>query len=368
MNKDLIKLIKNLDEQQIEQFKNSYDKFIEVINKIKENIPQESLDVINKFLTDSVSCIADGFKFKLEFVIDTNIIFAEILAILKNPSLHNQPSFLQKFLGLPFLKIYSSPRIKEELFYTINKDLPEESNKNRAYALANSFLEKIEFIPQENLKAKRRAYELLAQRDITDAPFLEVAISLSAQGIITRDKDFKIQKDIDVYQLGESKRIAIIYSHGILSLYFLEKSLTKVLPDLINFFIILFQGFLEICREVYASIKLVFNYLAGKYANLPKWAQISIPVGLLVIPTLILIFSEKSREGLKSFLTNLKENLNMFIKCVNNDIRYNIEITKTLFMELLPYFKFSMDAIGYIYYSIYKLGKDIKTISNQTGI
>lgn len=128
MNKDLIKLIKNLDEQKIEQFKNSYDKFREVINKIKENIPQESLDVINKFLTDSVSCIADGFKFKLEFVIDTNIIFAEILAILKNPSLHNQPSFLQKFLGLPFLKIYSSPRIKEELFYTINKDLIDNGN------------------------------------------------------------------------------------------------------------------------------------------------------------------------------------------------------------------------------------------------
>jgi len=363
MDRNFKEIIKNFDKQNIDVFKDSYNNFRSLLSEIKKEFSPEILENLNEYFIYILNHIAEGFKFRLELVIDTNIIFAEIRAILKN-----NPSFLQKIIDFPFLKLFAPPKIKEELFNTINDDLPKELDRKKAISLANSFLEKIEILTQKKTAAWRKASLLLAEHDKNDVQFLALAISLNTHGIITKDKHFAKQKVINVWKLGECGRIASTISHGVFSLYLLDMSLNRIFPELAKFLILFLQSFLEFCYEIYISIKSVYNYFANKYSTLPKWLKIAIPIGIITIPSLILVFSEKKRRYLKNFFINLKDNLKKCLKCVYDDIKYNIDIIKYLIAELSPFLEFSIDGVGYLFYSAYLLFKHIKMLNDRTGI
>lgn len=125
MDRNFKENIRNFDEQNIESFKDSYDNFTNLLSRIREEISPEIFENLHKLFINILNHIAEGFKFRLEF--DTNIIFSEIRAIL-----NNNPSFLQKIIDFPFLKLFAPPKIKEELFYTINDDLPRDLDKKKA--------------------------------------------------------------------------------------------------------------------------------------------------------------------------------------------------------------------------------------------
>ena len=360
MNRKFEEIIENLDEQNIDLFKDSYNSLKNLISKIKEEISPEILESLKEFYINILNHIAEGFKFRLEFIIDTNIIFAEIRAILMG-----KPSFLLKVIDLPFFKLFAPLKIKEELYNTIINDLPSNLDKEKAFSLANSFINKIEILTQKKSDAWKKAYNLLAEYDKDDVEFLALAISLESHGIITRDKHFKKQKDINVWKLGESGKIASTVSHGALSLYILDIGFNRILLTLTKWIFLFFQSFLEFCHELYTSIKSTCYYFANKYSNLPKWLKIGIPIVVIAIPSLILIFSKKSRNNLKNFFLKLKDKLNISIRRVYNDLKYNFEIIKSLTINLYPFFEFSIDCLGYLLYSANQLFKQIKMLNDQ---
>lgn len=113
------------------------------------------------------------------------------------------------------------------------------------------------------------------------------------------------------------------------------------------------------------SIKSAYNYLVNKYSTLPKWLKIGIPIGIIAIPSLILVFSEKFRKNLKNYFINLKIKLNKTLRRIYDSIKYNIEITKDLITELLPFIEFSLDGLGYLFYSAYQFSKDLEYLENK---
>ena len=228
-DKNLKDILGNLDNQDVEVLKNSYNSFKDYLIEIKEGLSQEQIDNLNNFFMNILNHISEGFKFRLEFVVDTNIIFAEIRAILKG-----NPSFLRRIINFPFLKLFAPPKIREELFNVIDRDLFKDLDKNKAYSLAESFLIKINILNEKNVNAWNRAYSLLAEYDKDDVHFLALAISIGAHGIITKDKHFKKQDEIKVFPLGECGRTAITVSHSALSFYILDKSFDKVIPKIID--------------------------------------------------------------------------------------------------------------------------------------
>ena len=356
-------IIRELNERKLEQFKNLNDRFKLQLDKIKDELTPPILEQLNEFYLDMLNHLADGFKFRLKLVIDTNIIFSEIGAILVN-----KPSFLSNIIKLPFLKLFAPKKIREELFRTIDEDLPLDLDKDNAYSLANSFLEKISILDQESEEAWVKAHILLKQYDKDDIPFLALAISLNAHGIITKDKHFNRQEEISVWKLGVSGRVASTISKGVFSLYILDYSFNKILFTLARCIFIIFQGFLEFCHVLYSAIKAAFISMHEKYSNLPTWLQVGIPVITIAIPNLILIFSEKSRNKLKDFLISLKDNLRLFIKHLGDDLKFNIEVIKDLTIKLYPFFELVIEGMGYLFYSAVLLAKQIKSLEDRSVI
>jgi len=326
-------IIRKLNERELEQFKNLYDRFKLQLDKIRDGFAPPILEHLNEFYLDRLNHLAEGLKFRLKLVIDTNILFSEIRAILMG-----KPSFL------------------------LNLD------KENAYSLAYFFFEKISILDQENEEAWEKAYVLLEQHDKEDVHFLALAISLNAHGIITKDPHFKKQEEMSVWKLGVSGRVASTISRGVFSLYVLDYSFNKILFTLARCIFIIFQGFLEFCQELYSAIKAAFISMHEKYSNLPTWLQVGIPVIIITIPTLILIFSEKARNSLKDFVINLKDNLSLFIKHFRDDLKFNIEIIKNLTIKLYPFFELVIEGMGYLFYSAILLAKQIKALEDRSVI
>ena len=356
-------IIRELNERDLEQFKNSYNRFKLQLDKIKDGFAPPILEHLNDFYLDLLNHLAEGLKFRLKLVIDTNIIFSEIRAVLMG-----KPSFLSNIINIPFLELFAPKKIREELFKTIEEDLPPNLDKENAYSLAYSFFEKISILDQENEEAWEKAHILLKQYDKDDIPFLALAISLDAHGIITKDKHFNRQEDMIVWKLGISGKVASTISRGVFSLYILDYSLNNILFTLARCIFIIFQGFLEFCHELYSTIKAAFISMQEKYSNLPIWLQVSIPVIAITIPTLILIFSEKARNSLKDFVINLKDNLSLFIKHFRDDLKFNIEVIKNLTIKLYLFFELVIEGMGYLFYSAILLAKQIKALEDRSVI
>lgn len=350
MNKDILDFLNKLKSSDLEIFKNRYDKFKELLEEIKNFLDPRLYEELNEFYLQILEHITEKISFSIHFIVDTNILFAEILVILKG-----YPSFLYKVLKFPFLKLNAPPRIIDELYKTIEEHLPGESDKQKAFTLAKSFLSKINILDTQKLEDWDKAYRLLAKYDEDDVHFLALGISLNVQGIITRDKHFKKQKEIKTWLLGETGRMAFEVSKGAFSLYILDKSINNILPKIFYFLILAFEGYFEVVKELYDGINYVGYKFKEKYAELPKWLQIGIPLAIISLPLFILIFSKSARKNLRRFLIDLKEDIEPFIKNLYDIVKRNFNIFKEIIKELLPFISIGMDGIGYLFYNTNQL-------------
>ena len=181
MNTNFEEIIRELNERDLEQFKNLYDRFKLQLDKVRDGFAPPILEKLNEFYLDILNHLADGFKFRLKLIIDTNIIFSEIRAILMNKS-----SFLSNLINIPFLELFAPKKIKEELFKTIEEDLPLNLDKENAFSLANSFFEKISILDQEDEEAWEKAYILLKEYDKDDKRFKHTPAGFDREEILKR--------------------------------------------------------------------------------------------------------------------------------------------------------------------------------------
>lgn len=363
MEENYKNFFEGLDKERIDRFKGNYIKFTTRIEEYKKEFPPESIEKLNEFYFTILNLLKEQISIRIRLVIDTVILFREIYAIM-----HERDSYLKRIIEIPFLELYAPKEIKDELMQTIDQDLPIGKDKEEAISIARIFLEKINILSSYDEISWKIAFKSMGKHDPKDVSFLAIAISIGADGIITEDKHFFKQDDMSVWKLGESGRTAFTVSRSVLSLYLLDISINKILLTIGKWIFLIFQGFLEIFHEIYHNLYDFFKIVKEKYSNLPKYAQIGIPVALIIIPAIILIFSEDARKKVSDFIISLKEKLQDFIKQISTTLR---ELTGK-FLEIIevlkPFFKFVLDGMGYMIYSSYMLYHDINNLrqfSNQ---
>ncbi|MEK6895447.1 MAG: PIN domain-containing protein [Nanoarchaeota archaeon] len=131
----------------------------------------------------------------MKIVIDTNVLMAGLLKdsivriILSSENI--------KF----FLPEYSINEIKKH-----EKELIEKSgyDKEELDALMNLLLENIDLVPQQEIRGyMKKAESIMKDIDIKDSSFIATAMAIKADGILSFDKHFLLQKIIKIFNVKE---------------------------------------------------------------------------------------------------------------------------------------------------------------------
>lgn len=335
---------------ELQHFKNSeWDYFKEYFadfdrhwTGITKRLGNEFIAYLRSYLQKYQFIFPEGCSFRGELVIDSNIIFSEVRAVIRG-----KPSFLTSIISNPFLKLYAPPEILKEVKETIKKDLPKNLNKDKAKKIAQEILSKITILKGQRLDAWIKAYTLIGKRDKKDIPFLGLAFSLETHGVITEDKHFSEQKEVKIWKLGETGRMVSDFSKGSFSFFFLGTGL----PPVLQLCYWLCISFLKLIAEVIKElVSVIAALIKGSIEVLSKIPPL-ILIGALGITTAILIFSKNAREKVGDFLEKLGEIAIELGRKIKETFSKIIESIKQIIEMLIPFISFVLKGIGYLFYS-----------------
>lgn len=306
---------------------------------ITNNLGSDFISYLRNKMLD-VSCFSANPNFRLELVVDTNILFQEVYSLRKNGT-----SFLVKIIDNPFLKLYAPPEIIKEINNKIDSKLPKEFDKSMAKADAKNFLNKISILESEGLKSWQDATRILGKRDEDDIPFLALNLSLSTHGIITKDKHLTSLQEIKTWNLKNTGKVLSDFNRGSFSFYITAASL----PCILQSFYFIVVSFVKLLEEVVEFvIIIVTSLLKGAYEML---AQIPWPILVALLGAFFaaLIFSGKFRGAINDFsleMVKLIKEICVKIKDIFNAI---VSFAKEIFEALKPFIEISWEMIKYLF-------------------
>jgi len=327
-------------------FKDYSADFDRHLGEITKHLGNEFIAYLRSYLQKYPFMFPEGCDFKAEFVIDSNIVFAEVLSLMKE-----KPSFLGSIIDDPFLTLYAPPKIIKEVKETIERKLPKNLNRDKAKKIAQEILSKITILKGQRLDAWIKAYTLIGKRDKKDVPFLALAFSLDTQGVITKDKDFTEQEEIRIWKLGETGRMISDLDKGSFSFFFLGTGL----PLILQFCYWLCVSFLKLLAEVLEALISVIAALVSGGVNalskIPPW--ILTLIGTLIGVTLIL--SKEAREKAGDAFAKLYEIAIETGSKIKEAFSRIIECIKQIIEMLMPFVSFALKGVGYLFYSSWQL-------------
>lgn len=329
-----------------EYFKKCFADFDILWEEITKCLGNEFIAYLKSYLQKYQFMFPEGCEFKTELVIDSNIVFAEVRAIMKG-----KPSFLMKYIENPFLKLYAPPEIIKEVDKTIEKDLPKKLNKDKTKEIAQKILSKVTILEEQRLDAWIKAYDLIGKRDKKDAPFLSLAFSLETHGVITRDKDFTEQEEVRIWKLGGTGRMISDFNKGSLSFFFLGTGL----PHVLQFCYWLCVSFLKLLAEVIEVLVSVMTALLKGSIEVLSKIPPEILIGAVGIIATTLIFSKDVRERVGNSLAKLGEVAIEIGSKIKEIFLRIIDEIKQIIEILMPFISFLLKGIGYLFYSSYQL-------------
>lgn len=310
--------------------------------EITKHLGNEFIAYLRSYLQKYQFMFSEGSEFTAELVIDSNIVFAEVLSLMKG-----KPSFLGSIINNPFLTLYAPPEILKEVKKTIKKDLPKNLDKDKAKKLAHEILSKITILKEQRLDAWIKAYTLIGKRDEKDVPFLALAFSLETHGVITRDKDFTEQEEVRIWKLGETGKMISDLNKGSFSFFFLGTGL----PRILQFCYWLCVSFLKLLAEVLeALIAVIAALVAGGVNALSK-----IPPWILTLIGVTLILSKEAREKAGDAFAKLYEKAIETGGKIKEAFSRIIECIKQIIEMLMPFVSFALKGVGYLFYSSWQL-------------
>ena len=360
MSKDLDDIIKDFRKLNLHTYKDDYKQFEIIWDKIQKQLTPDLINHLKDNLQNYSFLFTEGFKLQIELVIDTNILYGEILAIL-----NDKLSYLSTIIDNPYLTLYAPPEIESELINTINEDLPRKFDKSKALILAHLFFKKISILEGYQLKSWNKAYSLMSARDEKDVVFLALAFDLNTHGILTRDKDFTIQKDFKIWELGECGRLITDLTKGSFSFYFLDKSITFILPNMVDLGLTLIKIIVEIFDRMITSLALFYEKGKKVIKKMPNWIKYAILGLSITIPILKLISSEQARKKLIDFLKDVKYNSRIIYSKLKESYLKNLNTLKKFIIDLEPFISYSLDGINYLLYTSYTLFERLHKLENR---
>jgi len=363
MSKKLDDIIKDFRDLNLEEYQEHYEQFEDYWKKVQENLSPSLIRVLKKNLLKTSELFTEDFKLQLEVVIDTNILYGEIYALL-----NGKPSFLCGIIDNPYLALYAPPEIKRELLNTIDEDLPETLEKKGAIKLAYYFLERIEILEGNHLECWNKAYSLIGKKDRDDVVFLSLAFKLETHGILSKDKVFKSQNDFKVWTLGECGRLVTDLTKGSFSFYLLDKSITYIFPIIFELTLAMFINIIETYDEITSSLKIIYDKGKKALDRIPNWIKYVI-IGLsITVPSIILISSEDLRHKLYYFLKDSKKNSRLIYSKLKERFILNLNIFSNFLISLEPYVFngfYGANYLGYLSLKMFERFKELEDLSSK---
>lgn len=314
--------------------------------EITKHLGNEFIAYLRSYLQKYQFMFSEGSEFKAELVIDSNIVFAEVLSLMKG-----KPSFRGSIIDNPFLTLYAPPKIIKEVKETIERKLPKNLDKDKAKKLAQEILSKITILKEQRLDAWIKAYTLIGKRDEKDVPFLALAFSLETHGVITRDKDFTEQEEVRIWKLGETGKMISGLNKGSFSFFFLGTGL----PLILQFCYWLCVSFLKLLAEVIEALISVIAALVSGGGNalskIPPWILIMV-IGVIGVT---LILSKEAREKAGDAFAKLYEIAIEIGGKIKEAFSIIIECIKQIIEMLMPFVSFALKGVGYLFYSSWQL-------------
>ncbi|MCQ6253846.1 PIN domain-containing protein [Methanocaldococcus sp.] len=266
------------------------------------------------------------------------------------------------FANNPFIELYAPPLIKKELKDKIETVLPKKCKKknideniakSKAIKIANKILSNIKIISDKKLNSwRKRAYELIGHRDINDIPFVTLALSLEAHGIITHDKDFNDQKIVKIWKVGKVKAIITEFSQGSFSFFILNTTIPLAFKICSSILITILKIITNIIGKIIEILRIIVTKGLNSLSKIPNDYLII----LFLSSILGIIFLANKPKIINQIKEALKKLKNMLLKL--------IESVKNILKPLLSFVKFSIKAIGYLFYKTIKAINEIENLES----
>lgn len=329
-----------------EYFKEYFSDFDRHWAEITKHLGEEFIAYQRSYLQKYQFILPEECSFSIELVIDSNILFKEVRAVMKGKT-----SFLTSIIKNPFLKLFAPPEIIKEVNETIEKDLPKGLDKDKAKEIAQGILSNITIIDGQRLDTWTKAYALIGKRDKKDVPFLSLAFLLETHGVITDDKDFSEQKEVKIWKLGNVGKMVSDFSKSSFSFFFLGVGFQPILKFCYWISISFLKLLGEVIEIVISSVGAIISGSMDVLSRIPLWVW-ALAVGSIAA---ILILSKEAKESIEEILAKLGEKAIEIIDIIKKSFSRVLEGIKQIIEVLEPLISFVLKATGYLFYTAYHL-------------
>ncbi len=321
-------------------------------SKYVNGIGIEFVSSVKEILKKQIHSFQTVLNISLNVVVDNNFIFGNVKKIIQNKE-NLDTSFIIQLCKCDLIKFYAPPKLKDELFEKINEYIFEE--KELAISYAETILNYITIKDAEWIADWKRANNLIGHIDEDDVPYLALAFDIGGHSLISYDKVFQNQNDVQIWDQKDIGKIVTSYNRGSVALVVLGSS-TLLIWNIIKFVSFILKTIFEIIVQIFS---VIFKLIA------------SIPAPFLLSGAILFAFFCNETEEGKEFVRDIKENGKEYIKEYlrqwHQSIGKVLELINTLKKSATPAIINGFDILGFLAMEYLSLDNSIKEIElNKT--
>jgi predicted nucleic acid-binding protein len=304
----------------------------EMLTNYVQELPNSFWNYINKKFIESNQTLPLAKAFKMEFVIDTNILFMEVRSMMLN---NNSSFFLRVFVN-PLIKVYAPSEIKVELFEKIKKKFPKEKatrdlDLDLCFQKAEELLKNI--IIRDDLKedSLNKAKSKLKNRDLDDVAFLALTFQVEGDGILTNDNDIKDQAEVKAWRLRDAGRLVSDFKKGTFSFTIIGTSLEIILKSIGGILASLWNNFIKTIEGILLFSASILTGGVNGILNMPPEIAGVVSIGIILI-----LLLDKTRKATGELVKIVGKEVTKLLMQIKKIFFMLAELLKFIFNILKP--------------------------------
>jgi predicted nucleic acid-binding protein len=316
------------------------------------------IDFLREQSTGNLKIVERFLNFRLQLVIDNNILFAEIKGLIKgNKEVEN--CFFYKLALSKSTDFYAPPFLREEILEKVEEKF-EEQDRQKAKRFAEKLLETIKIKEAQWVEDWISAKRKIGHRDIDDIPYLALFFDLKGHGIMSNDKIFvEEQSDAKVWSIGEAGKMSAQFDNGMVSFFFIGQvpNIVSQISNLFNAVALAIVNFIKDITKVFIGI---FNEGISFLSKLP--VQIYLLFGGLFLFAYLGI--NEFRQSVNSGLIDMRSFILRLLKMLKIWFEKFIEFIKTVYDIMKPHVQTFGNVLLYLMLNGALIVEQIKEIEN----
>jgi len=341
-----------------QRLENKFSNFEGEWKKIVQTLGPEFVNCFKDKFKDETGYFKEVSKFKLIIVIDNNFIFGQLKGLLKKKeSIEN--TFLYKLSNSSLSEVYAPPKIQEELFRIIDREI-SENQISEAKMLAEKLLNIINIKEAFWVEDWKKAHRTIGHIDKEDTPYFALAFNLKSHGIISFDKHFLQQGEIKIWNLETTGKIISNYNEGFIS-FCCMAGIFEITTMIYHLIVMVFKFIGELFVEILQALILIGGGVINMLSKVPYQIYI-ILLGILLIG---LAVSEEVREKCEKLLTHLGDGLINVIEKIGEIVRKIVEFLKNTWEAFKPYGITSLEITGYLLMNYQIMVEEVEKLESE---